>query len=988
MAIPVEQLIIKIAGDSKDLLKEYKKIKKENKTLGDSFETVGKVAGTAFLAASAAATAFGVASVKAFMEFETGLTGVIKTTNLAGKDLETFKKNIVSLSEEIPVGTEKLLEISSAAGQLGINGVENLTKFTKTIALLGATTDLEGEDAALTIAKILNLTGDGVETVDTFGSTIVELGNNFATSESAILEVAKEVAKATVNFGLSSTEILGMSTAMSSLGIEAEAGSTVVGQAFMKIDSAIRKDAGPAYNKLIELTGLTGEQLKKTFKEDASEVFQLFIEGLGESGEKGEDMTAILGELGLSGIRVNKILPTLANRSEILADSMNMAGKAAIENSALNKEAATAFATSASRMQIAQTKVNNTLIEIGEDIAPDVITALEDITEAARKSRPVWEALGTGIKWFSKGASAGLSILSDAIELGRGNVDSFRKETEKNAKADQKFLDEQVRKRGMTTATFRREQRKLRRKAAKKKIEDAKKEEEKLTEETTLGDKARTDKLKEAEKEREKVREEARQRRVEADLEADQEMFENIEADDQKILEKLQNRLDKETAKKETARKKEEAAEKKAAEKKKIADKEREGFQSDHFKRIDVLYAESHKGRLLSETTFGKGMVAIDQTMHSGKYKGTKSAAGELSALINSENSKMKEVGKAATMIQIGISTAESAMKAFAGLAWIPVVGPALGVTAAALITAYGAEQISNVQSMKEGGIVPGVGGVGIGDKVPTLLEPGELVVPRDITKDLLKDIGAANMANGGVAGEKQQTDLQKSFYDIFSVPGLFKMMMKGATPGLSASGFGSDMFDGMYSDLLDNLQGGADGIADLIAKNIPGGQIIAEVAKWTSGTVRGVTDMLKDTGIESEIRGILGDDIVDMALGGGPLEEIGTRAVVQLVDELAGGIGDAVTGLGAALGFQEGGLVGATEPGEMRLSRNALQAIANGVNTSNNNTTSVRHISKKSTTQASSQKVGVEIYMNGNAAEIINAQLREGKNLGTIIPV
>jgi hypothetical protein len=84
---------------------------------------------------------------------------------------------------------------------------------------------------------------------------------------------------------------------------------------------------------------------------------------------------------------------------------------------------------------------------------------------------------------------------------------------------------------------------------------------------------------------------------------------------------------------------------------------------------------------------------------------------------------------------------------------------------------------------------------------------------------------------------------------------------------------------------------------------------------------------------------------------------------------------------------FSNGGVAGMTTPGEMRLSSDALKAIANGINSNQNISMSMRTPSKPAAT-TSQQRVFVDISLNQNAAEIINAQLREGQNLGTINPV
>jgi TP901 family phage tail tape measure protein len=392
MSIPVEQLIIKIAGDSKEFKKTIKEIQKQNKNAESSFKSFAKVGAASFTAVSAAATVLAKKAYSEFVQFEKGLTNVAKTTKLTGTDLDEFKDNIIGISESVPITTDRLLEIGTAAGQLGIQGTDNLTKFTKTIALLSETTNVEGEDAALTLARLINITGESVDTVDRLGAALVDLGNNFAAQESEILEISKDVGKAAVQFGLGSDEILGMSTAMAALGIQAEAGGTVVGKAFAAIDSAVRQ-GGPAFEKLIELTGMTGDELTETFSKDATKVFEKFIQGLGKSGAAGKDMTAELAAMELSGIRVNKILPTLATRSDLLSDALERAGKASEENTALNNEAAIKFESNAAKWQLAQNKINNTFIKLGAEIAPQITEAFGAIADTISENKGAITAL-------------------------------------------------------------------------------------------------------------------------------------------------------------------------------------------------------------------------------------------------------------------------------------------------------------------------------------------------------------------------------------------------------------------------------------------------------------------------------------------------------------------------------------------------------------------------------------------------------------------
>ena len=69
-----------------------------------------------------------------------------------------------------------------------------------------------------------------------------------------------------------------------------------------------------------------------------------------------------------------------------------------------------------------------------------------------------------------------------------------------------------------------------------------------------------------------------------------------------------------------------------------------------------------------------------------------------LAAMSKSKNKDLANIGKAAAMYQIAVDTPRAAMAAYAALAGIPLVGPGLGLAAAAAVVAYGAERMADVQ--------------------------------------------------------------------------------------------------------------------------------------------------------------------------------------------------------------------------------------------------------------------------------------------------
>lgn len=412
-------LIIKINGSAKDFLDELEKVKKSTKDLDKVLTQSAKVAAAAFVGLSAVV----VSTTKAYADYEKALVGVGKTTNIEGKSLENFGKEFKKLSSEIPISTNELLGIAQAAGQLGVKGEENLLKFTKTVAKLGVATDLTGEEAATSLTRILNVTGEGIETIDTFGAVIVELGNNFAATESEIVRMATEVSRSTAIFGVTSAQAAAMGTALKSVGVQAQVGGSAVGRAFRAIDEAVR-NGGKNLENLAKLTGKTGEQLKETFQEDSALVFQDFIEGLGRVNASGGSVTATLASFGLQGDEILKVLPVLAKESKLVGQAFESAAGQVKNATALNNEAEKAFATLASEGQRVSNNFDNLKTTIGEALAPTITSLLINVNKLLKglseMNDETKESIASFLKWgtiIAGGIAAMAAFALGAIKI-------------------------------------------------------------------------------------------------------------------------------------------------------------------------------------------------------------------------------------------------------------------------------------------------------------------------------------------------------------------------------------------------------------------------------------------------------------------------------------------------------------------------------------------------------------------------------------------
>ncbi|WP_300440704.1 phage tail tape measure protein [Christiangramia sp.] len=271
-------------------------------------------------------------------DYETGLVGVSKTTGIVGKDLDTLSDDILDLSKEMRgISASSLTDVAQAAGQLGVTGSKNILIFSETMAKLEKSSDIAGEEGAASIARLLNITGEGVGVIDQFGASIVGLGNSSAATESEILSVASEVGRATAAYKLQAKEILGISTTLKSLDVRPEAAGTAVGKVFRGIEMATIQ-GGKTLRNYGKVMGMTSSEVQKAFAEDPQKAFTMFIKGLNRISNEGGSVAKALSDVGLSGETVSKGIVPLATNFDLLNDKLKQSSDEWNKNTALNKE--------------------------------------------------------------------------------------------------------------------------------------------------------------------------------------------------------------------------------------------------------------------------------------------------------------------------------------------------------------------------------------------------------------------------------------------------------------------------------------------------------------------------------------------------------------------------------------------------------------------------------------------------------------------------
>lgn len=390
--------------------------------------------------------AAGTAAITASIDIDSGLTSVRKTVDGTEEQYQQLKDAAIEFSKTNAVGADQMLEIDALGAQLGF-AIEELELFGKVASGLDIATDMDAETASDQMAKFANITEMAHGDIERYGSSIVNLGNNLATTESAISAMAQRIGAAAHDIGLSQDEILGWSGAMSSLGINAEAGGSAFSTIISKIDAVVAKSGNidklsasqQKYVKIVEetqaklnelnkikldvgkkgmstdewinlnnqisetkstlsatkkslgesdkeigevlgklesfasLAGMSGEEFRKAWGEDASGALQDVLKGLDAADNK----TIALEELEITELRQVAAMKALAGNTDLVSKALDAANKGWEENTALQNEVDNRNQSLAAKFEILKNKVAAVAEQVGKPLADSLLDAVD-----------------------------------------------------------------------------------------------------------------------------------------------------------------------------------------------------------------------------------------------------------------------------------------------------------------------------------------------------------------------------------------------------------------------------------------------------------------------------------------------------------------------------------------------------------------------------------------------------------------------------------
>lgn len=379
---------------------------------------------TTAMRSGAVLTATAVLVGKAAMNWESAWAGVLKTADTDDPmKLGRLESDLRGLAKTLPESHQNIAAVAEAAGQLGV-ATDDVAAFTRIMVMLGDTTDLTAEQAATSIAQLMNVMQTAPGEVDNLGAALVALGNDGASTEGQIIQMAQRIAGAGEIVGMTEAQVLAVANAVASSGIEVEAGGSAISAVLIKMQNAVAS-GGEDLRTLAEVAGVSAAEFAASWSSDPASAMADFTEGLGRMDAEGGNVFATLDALGMSDIRVTRAMLNMANAGDMLRDSLELGTKAYADNTALTEEAAKRYDTTAAQAEIAWNNVKDNAIDAGQGLLPivsaisDAVVGLADVFGSL--PGPVKSSLGT----LAGGAGVTLLAAGGFMKLAGAAVDGY-----------------------------------------------------------------------------------------------------------------------------------------------------------------------------------------------------------------------------------------------------------------------------------------------------------------------------------------------------------------------------------------------------------------------------------------------------------------------------------------------------------------------------------------------------------------------------------
>lgn len=336
------------------------------------------------------------------ISWDKNFANVVRTSQVTGVAVEYLKEQFLELQSAVPVTSADLAKIGTLGAQMGVAATE-LAKFTTVTAQFAATAGIGVDEAATALSRLNELLPDVHGNYERLASTILKTGVNAVATEQQIVRGVSQIASIGRVAGLTTPEIVGLASALSSLGFSPELQRSVITSSFSRILAATSRTTA-ATEKFGAVLHMTGDEFRQAWGADAVGTFERLMKAIASRG----DAVSVLKDLGLASQRLTPNLLKLGQNTSVLDETLRDTAIGWKENSELQRQYGVISGTVAAKLQILGQSWEALLVTLNDsggvlggviDILTGFVKLLRQIAQAPGLSTMV--TLGTVIAGLS-----------------------------------------------------------------------------------------------------------------------------------------------------------------------------------------------------------------------------------------------------------------------------------------------------------------------------------------------------------------------------------------------------------------------------------------------------------------------------------------------------------------------------------------------------------------------------------------------------------
>lgn len=360
----------------------------------------------------------GQSAMQSAQDVDSAYRDMRKTVNGTESDFEALKQSALDFSTTHVTSADQVLSIQAMGGELGI-ATDKLDEFAQTVSNVDVATNLSSEDAASALGQLSNITKDTAGNLGGFGDALVRLGNNGASTEEQIVDVAKRIGSMGSIVGMSTPDILAWSSTIASTGQNAEAAGTAIAKTMSDIERAVSA-GGDDLEAFASVAGMSAQEFADAWSGDPTAAMKAFIEGLAKIEANGGSADATLEGLSINAVRQKQAIMGLMQTIGGLNDNLRMSNDAwngVSDAWGQAGDAANEAGKKAEGLSGTVSQIENIAENAGSALGDALLPELHGLRDAAQSAYDGFMSLSDSQKQFIAGAGALAGALGPGLTI-------------------------------------------------------------------------------------------------------------------------------------------------------------------------------------------------------------------------------------------------------------------------------------------------------------------------------------------------------------------------------------------------------------------------------------------------------------------------------------------------------------------------------------------------------------------------------------------